>query len=276
MEEYEETSVPRGNKSRTQLDTYSPERMERMKQILEISADEGEPQYFSIHVDGMIVVKKTTDIEKFDNYMAFVYPQTRYVELRTFFGDSPNCNTYRLLFSAVPSATLQGVPQLGAAEIGEKINEAVTRERQQNKIEALEKENAKLEEENAALRKKLKRYRKQEEESRANDKSENRELIKTGVELFGPFLAAKLGAPSPTPVDGLAATPQTIDVEIEAVNESELSEPSEVDKQFEAMKAEYSEKELARALNAMQLFADHPELKSEFETVITSKINENG
>lgn len=272
MEEYEETSVPRGNKSRTQLDTYSPERMERMKQILEISADEGEPQYFSIHVDGMIVVKKTTDIEKFDNYMAFVYPQTRYVELRTFFGDSPNCNTYRLLFSAVPSATLQGVPQLGAAEIGEKINEAVTRERQQNKIEALEKENAKLEEENATLRKKLKRYRKQEEESRANDKSENRELIKTGVELFGPFLAAKLGAPSPTPVDGLPLEkPQPIEVEV--VAESELSE---VDKQFEAMKAEYSENELARALNAMQLFADHPELKSEFETVITNKINENG
>jgi hypothetical protein len=273
MEEYEEKRVPRGNKSRTQLDTYSPERMERMKQILEMSADDGEPQYYSIHVDGMIVVKKTTDTEKFDNYMAFIDHQTKCVELRTFFGDSPNCNTFRLLVSAVPSATLQGVPQLGAIEIGEKINEAVTRERQQNKIEALEKDNAKLEEENAALRKKLKKYKKLEEESRANNKSENRELIKTGVELFGPFLAAKLGATSPTPVDGLAATPQTIDVEIEAVNESESSE---VDKQFEAMKAEYSEKELARALNAMQLFADHPELKSEFETVITNKINENG
>jgi len=272
MEEYEETRVPRGNKSRTQLDTYSPERMERMKQILEMSADDGEPQYYSIHVDGMIVVKKTIDTDRFDNYMTFIDHQTKCVELRTFFGDSPNCNTYRLLVSVVPSATLQGVPQLGAVEIGEKINEAVTRERQQNKIEALEKENAKLEQENAALRKKLKKYKKLEEESRANNKSENRELIKTGVELFGPFLAAKMGATSPPPVDGLPLeTPQPIEVEVVAE-----SEPSEVDKQFEAMKSEYSEKELERALNAMQLFAEHPELKSEFETVITSKINENG
>lgn len=272
MEEYEETRVPRGNKSRTQLDTYSPERMERMKQILEMSADEGEPQYYSILVDGMIVVKKTIDIDKFDNYMTFVYPQTRCVELKTFFGDSPNCNTYRLLVSAVPPATLQGAPQLGAVEISEKINEAVIRERHQNKIEGLEKENARLEEENATLRKKLKKYKKLEEESRANNKSENRELIKTGVELFGPFLAAKMGATSAAPVDGLPpVAPQPVEVEI--VPESE---PSEVDKQFEVMKSEYSEKELERALQTMHLFAEHPELSSEFQSVITNKINENG
>lgn len=269
MEEYESTRVPRNNKSRTQLHTYSPECMERMKQILEMSADDGEPQYFSIHVDGMAVVKKTKDTERFDNYMSFIDHQTKCVELRTYFGESPNCDTHRLMVAA-PGAALQGVPQLGAAEIGEKINEAVTRERMQNKIEGLQRDNDRLEEENATLRKKLKKYKKLEEEAREN-KTDLGDLLSKGVELFGAYQATKGGAPGGVPLNGTPQAPQPVEVEIEAEGE-----PSEVDKQFEAMKAEYSDKELTRALQAMELFAQHPELRAEFQSVITSKINENG
>lgn len=144
----------RSNGARVSTDIYSTQAMERLKRLLENFYKSGEEKYFSILVDGEIVVQKTNDPELFNNYREFVNELTRQIIVRLYYGNSPNCNTYK--FDVIASGELSGT-QLAEMKISEAL-EKHKREQYvielQKKIRRLKKKNAQLQidlEENESL-----------------------------------------------------------------------------------------------------------------------------
>lgn len=238
---------------------YTRERMESIKHIVSRYQKNGKDKLFSISVDGEIVVPKTSDVEQFDDYLEYMNSHTHYIEVRTYFGHSFNCNVYRLtLKEQIQQNTLQGIPQLGALEVQEKINDALSKQKLENDVFMLEKENHNL-------RKKLKGFKKLQ--AKLDEKQiDISELFTKGIELFGAFQAKKLA--STAQVQGLP-TPPAAEVEI-------TPELSEVDQHFNELKREYSDKQILNALQASELFAKFPELRSEFQAIVNAKIKQNG
>lgn len=266
MEDYQK--FPRNNQTRTVKEPYSRERLENLKNIVSRFRKNGKGKRYSIIVDGEMVIPKTDDPEQFDEYLDYVDHLTYYVEVRTYFGNSPNCNIYRfdLREATPPPQTLQGVPQLGALEVQEKIQDALSRQRLETDILLLEREKAQKDEEILNLRKKLKGYKKLQ--AKLDEKQiDISELFTKGIELFGAFQAKKMATNGQ--VQGLPSTPPS---EVEITPESL---PSEVDQHFEDLKTVYSEKQLMRALQASELFAKYPELRGEFQAIVNAKIKQN-
>lgn len=134
----------RGNGTRMTTDIYSNQAMDRLKRLLENFYISGEEKYYAVLVDGEIVVPKTSDPESYDNYKEFVNELTRQVIVRLYYGNSPNCNTYK--FDVIASGQLSGT-QLADMKISEALDKH-KREQHiidlQKKIRRLKKKNAKL------------------------------------------------------------------------------------------------------------------------------------
>jgi|GEM_PF-3426337 len=258
MEDFEANHKQRSNNTRTSKEPYSRERLENIKRIVSRFQQNGKGKRYSIIVDGEMVVPKTDDPEQFDEYLDYINLHTEYVEVRTYYGNSPNCNVYKFFMRGTP---LQGLPQLGAVEVQEKIDQALSRQKLETDIRILEKDKAQLEELVSSLRKKLKGFKKLQ--AKLDEKQiDIGDLFTKGIELFGAFQAKKNGFP--TQVQGLPETPSA---EVELV-----SEQSETDKHFEELKSKYSDKQLLRAMQASELFAKYPELREDFKAIINAKI----
>lgn len=264
MEENRANKFPRNNQTRSSREPYSRDRVENLKNIVVRYRKNGKDKRYSIVVDGEMVIPKTDDPALFDEYLDYVNHLTRFIEVRIYFGNSPNCNIYRFdLHEALPQP-LQGVPQLGAVEVQEKIQEALSRQRLETDILLLEREKAQKDAEILNLKKKLKGYKKLQ--AKLDEKQiDISDLFTKGIELFGAFQAKKMGVPGQ--VQGL---PDPAPAEVEITRET-----SEADQHFEELKTVYSDKELLRALRASELFAKYPELRHEFQAIVNTKIKQN-
>lgn len=266
MEENELNTTPRSNTSRTSKEPYSIERLENIKRIISRFQENGKSKDYSISIDGEMIVPRTSDPEQFDEYFDFVNQHTQYLEVRTFFGDSPNCNVYKFFMMGASFQGLQGVPQLGAVEVNEKIQDALSRQRLETDIRILEKEKAQQDAEILVLKKKLKGFKKLQ--AKLDEKQiDISDLFTKGIELFGAMHAKKLAGTAQ--VQGL---PTTTPAEVEIVAETQSSE---ADQHFEELKTVYSEKELLRAMQASQIFAKYPELRGEFQAIVNAKIKKD-
>lgn len=261
----EDQKFQRNNQTRTIKEPYSRERLENLRNIVSRFRKNGKGKRYSIIVDGEMVIPKTDDPDQFDEYLDYVNHLTYYVEVRTYFGNSPNCNIYRFDLRENPSYhSLNGPAPLGAVEIQEKIQDALSRQRLETDILLLEREKAQRDSEILNLKKKLKGYKKLQ--AKLDEKQiDISDLFTKGIELFGAFQAKKMGAPGQ--VQGLPG-PAPAEVEI-------TREVSEADQHFEELKTVYSDKELLRALQASELFAKYPELRKEFQAVVNAKIKQN-
>jgi hypothetical protein len=260
MDDFEQFK-PRSNGTRTTTEPYSPERLESLKRIILKAHDNGKPKRYSIVIDGEMIVSNTSDPDKFDDYQEFLEPHTKYIELRTYFGSSPNCNTYKFFMRP---ATLQGLPQQPVMDVQEKIKEALSRQRLETTIMLLEKDKTQLEDLVLSLRKKLKGYKKLQ--AKLDEKQiDIGDLFTKGIELFGAFQGKK-NATASTPVQGLPPEPPQVEM---------VEEQTEADKHFEELKSEYSDKELLRALRASEVFAKYPELREEFHAIVKAKIKKD-
>ena len=251
MEEYNNRYVKKGRRSILN-EPYDLGRIERLKSIITDFNDQGNRKFYAIHIDGEMVVSRNADAQQFDNYKRHMTPTTKRIEIRMFFGDSPNCNAHIFHTNA---QELNGAPQ---KDVEQRISEALEKQRMETLITSLKTEVKRK-------TKKLKQYKAIQAE--LDEKQiDLKGLISKGMELYGQYSANKGGASSPTPVQG---TPET-EVEIE------VQEESKADRQYARMKKELSEKELIKALRTWEVFTAYPDLQSQFTELIKQKIGNHG
>lgn len=233
---------------------YSKERVEELKDLVADFYEQGKRKRYAILVNGELVVGINHDPENFDAYLRYMKPYTRTVEVRMYYGDSPHFKRY--LFK-LASESLEGPTQGFAApiitdpsqSIEHRLTQALERQR-------LEHENQRLQEKCEHYRRKLKKSKKRLSENGSG--MDMKELISQGIQLYGQINAGKT-APA-VPMQGL---PQA-EVEIEA-------EDSEADNFYQFLKSQYGDEQLEEALKTWELFVKHPELRAEFQQLITSK-----
>ncbi|MBI3235115.1 MAG: hypothetical protein HYZ42_13960 [Bacteroidetes bacterium] len=277
MEEFGVIST-RNNATRAKVNTFTFELLESLKhRITLLNTDENEKRY-AILIDGDMIVSPTTDVERFDDYLKFIDQTCSILEVRLFHKDSPNCVPHK--FTLKDSVYFGTPPKngLGEIEINEKIEQAIQSERQESKIallqakiEQITKMNDQLKEENKTLIRKLKKVKKSRAKlygSMNENKTDYTDLIGKGIELFGIYQNAKNGAPPnvETTVDGVAT------VSIEPEKSETSTKKTEFDEVVDELKAEFSDDQLINAMRATELFANHPELKSEFQAIINAKL----
>lgn len=242
----------RNRTRRVFTEVYTPERIERLKSIIRDFQQQGNGRRYCILVDGEMVVPVNTDENNFDNYQRYINAHTETVEVRMFFGKSPNCN--RHVFHTKPTS-LNGTPE---KDIEQRIKEALQKQKMETQMSLLKRE---LKRKN----KKLRQYKVLQAEL-DEKKIDIKELISKGIELYGQFNANQKGVVAPGAVEG--TPPAEVEVHIEP--------ESKADKHYQQMKGQYSEKELEKALKTWEIFAAYPQLREEFNRVITQKINDNG
>lgn len=231
---------------------YNPQRIERLKSIIRDFHHQGKKKRYCVLVDGEMVVSVNSDYRNFDNYKRYMMGHTQSIEVRMFFGESPNCN--RHIFHTNPHG-LNGAPQ---KDVEDRIKEALEKQRMENEITFLQSE---LKRKN----KKLKQFKALQVEL-DEKKIDIKELITKGMELYGQFNASKNGSLRSGTVQG---TPQA-EVEIEAEPETKS------DRHYAEMKQQYSEKELEKALKTWEIFTAYPQLRGEFTELVNQKINNHG
>lgn len=248
MEDLEKTKANR-NGGKVLHERFSHERLDAIKRIILNFQQQGRKKRYSISVDGELIVPCTADPEQFGEYMEFIEPHTQQIEVRLYFGDSPNANRYIFHLN---DQSLEGITasHLAGGNVESKIEEALEKQRLETEVEDLRKKVKRL-------KRKLKNANVQLDDKQVDFK----ELITQGMQLYGTFNSKAPVAP-PT-------TLGQAEVQI-------IPELTEADKFYNELKEKFSEKELERALKTWDLFASHPELRSEFHKIINAKSQQNG
>jgi len=228
---------------------FDPLRIERLRTIIQDYEDQGKAKRYCIIVDGEMVVPINSEASNFDNYKRYIIGNSNTVEIRMYFGKSPNFN--RHIFKTNYSA-LAGTPSKDVDQI---VKDALEKERKDNKILMLQQE---LKRKN----KKLKQY-KALQATLDEKKLDIKDLVKDGIQLMGQFQAMKNGG---TPVQGIP------DAEVEVRVETETP----IDLHFLQLKKDYEGEELEKAIKIWEIFTAYPQLQKEFMSIINQKIKQNG
>ena len=243
-----------GGRGRVFTEKYMPSRIERLKNIVRDFEAQGKRKYYSIIVDGETVVAVNSDYRNFDQYKRYTSSQTQSIEVRMMHGNSPNCNRHVFYTSA---SGLGGVGQIDHQTL---VSEALEKQRMEYRIEELQKQ----------LKRKTKKLREYKTLQEELDKGQIdiKDLLAKGIELYGQFTASRAGAGG-----GAAPTVQGAPVQSEV---EITAEETKSDRMYGELKAQYSEKQLEKAVRTWKLFAQHPELREEFMAIINQKNSEDG
>jgi hypothetical protein len=247
--EQEHQEIERRTNGSNFTEGFDPLRIERLRTIIQDYEDQGKAKRYCIIVDGEMVVPVNSEASNFDNYKRYIIGNSNTVEIRMYFGKSPNFN--RHIFKTNYSA-LAGTPSKDVDQI---VKDALEKERKDNKILMLEQE---LKRKN----KKLKQY-KALQATLDEKKLDLKDLVKDGIQLMGQFQAMKNGA---TPVQGI----QEAEVEVKVESESPI------DLHFNQLKKDYEGEELEKAIKIWEIFTAYPQLQKEFMSIINQKIKKNG
>lgn len=247
--EQEHQEIERRTNGSNFTEGFDPLRIERLRTIIQDYEDQGKAKRYCIIVDGEMVVPVNSEASNFDNYKRYIIGNSNTVEIRMYFGKSPNFN--RHVFKTNYSA-LAGTPSKDVDQI---VKDALEKERKDNKILMLEQE---LKRKN----KKLKQY-KALQATLDEKKLDLKDLVKDGIQLMGQFQAMKNGA---TPVQGI----QEAEVEVKVESESPI------DLHFNQLKKDYEGEELEKAIKIWEIFTAYPQLQKEFMSIINQKIKKNG
>ncbi|PHR43396.1 MAG: hypothetical protein COA32_16250 [Fluviicola sp.] len=256
MEHIDQTNIKkRKGTGKVFTEPYNPSRIDRLKCIVRDFYKQGKKKRYCILVDGEMVVTINSDSRNFDGYKRYMMADTHNIEVRMYFGDSPNCN--RHIFQTQNS----GLNGIGHEDIEQRIQEALHKQRVETELESLRK---KVKEKN----KKLKEYEELLEE--LDGKQVNfKDILKEGIELFGKYNGQKSPAPESSQVKG---APQT-EVEVHAEDDTEQTKS---DERYQAMKQEYNEDQMDKALDTWEIFTAYPDLQKEFSELVNQKIKNHG
>lgn len=225
---------------------YSEERIQSIRRMIETQQQQGKHKRFSISVDGEMVINNTTNLELFDRYIDFIEPHTEKLEIRLYFGASPNANRYLFHLKEKPFSGL------GQVEKPTHVNDIVA--------DALERQS--IETELEILRRKYKKLKKKHRAAQAElseKETDVKDLLSQGIQLFGVLNAGK-----PAEQGQVQGLPPTSEVHIE-------KELSKADEFYEELKEQVGEDKLIVALKTWKVFAAHPELRSEFLQIVNQK-----
>lgn len=247
--ENQEIDIKRKATGSTFTEGFDPVRIERLKTIIQDYEDQGKSKRYSIIVDGEMVVPVNSAAENFDKYTRYIIGSSNTVEVRMYFGQSPNFN--RHVFKTNYSA-LSGTPSRDVDQI---VKDALEKERKDNKILLLQQE---LKRKN----KKLKQY-KSLQAKLDEKKLDLKDLVKDGIQLMGQFQAMKSGA---SPVQGIPEA--EVEVQVESESPSDLH--------YMQLKKDYEDKELEKAIKIWEIFTAYPQLQNEFMSIINQKIKKHG
>ena len=247
--EQEHQEIERRTNGSNFTEGFDPLRIERLRTIIQDYEDQGKAKRYCIIVDGEMVVPVNSEASNFDNYKRYIIGNSNTVEIRMYFGKSPNFN--RHIFKTNYSA-LAGSPSKDVDQI---VKDALEKERKNTKILMLQQE---LKRKN----KKLKQY-KALQATLDEKKLDLKDLVKDGIQLMGQFQAMKNGA---TPVQGI----QEAEVEVKVESESPI------DLHFNQLKKDYEGEELEKAIKIWEIFTAYPQLQKEFMSIINQKIKKNG
>jgi len=84
--------------------------MDNLQKALEIQNNQGKPQDFEIHVDGVRAVPRTSSFEHFEDFMPLVNAETRSITVILYAGTSNRCNKHIYHFGE--DTSLEGVGDL--------------------------------------------------------------------------------------------------------------------------------------------------------------------
>lgn len=234
-------------------EVYNPERIELLKSIVADHYNQGSKKFYSILIDGETVVAKTSDARRFNNYKKYLMSNTKTLEIRMYFGNSPSAN--RHIFQTNPTP-MNGIRQ---EDVEEKIKQALAKQKVENELIYLRKELKKKS-------KKLLRLKELEKElEEAKQKPNLEKLIEKSANLFHSIKGNK----PPTALQGAPENDTEVEVEIEA-------EETKADRFYQNLLDNYEEKEVIKALKTWAVFTKYPELKDEFVAIVNQKINKNG
>lgn len=135
-------------------EVYSTEKLESLRNLLINQVKNDNPRDFEIIVDDRLVVSRTSDPERFNDYLSVMHSDSRQVAVTLFHGKS---NSYeRIHFKIDPGGAKDPKPQElnGVEDVQKKIDAALAKERERIRYENLEKENDDLKEENRELKRK--------------------------------------------------------------------------------------------------------------------------
>jgi hypothetical protein len=224
---------------------YSEERLNAIKRIVETQQSQGKQKRYSISVDGEMIINNTADLELFDTYLEYIEPHTEKIEVRLYFGVSPNGNRYVFHLKEKP---FNGLGDPGKpVHVNDMIADALERQSVESELIELRRKY-----------KKLKRKYRVAEAELSDKQMDMKDLLSQGMQLYGAFNAQK-GASQQ--MQGL---PPVEEVQIER-------ELSEADKFYEELKNQVGEDKLTAALKTWAVFATHPELRSEFQAIVNQK-----
>ncbi len=245
MEDFEKTKA-RGNGGKVFNESYTKERLDAIKRLVTNFYEQGRKKRYSISVDGELIVATTNDPTNFDEYLDYIEPHTECVEVRLYFGDSPNSNRY--IFH-LKEMSLDGIKNK-SEDVEGRISTALERQSLETEVVTLRKKV-----------KKLKRKLQDAEDQLGEKQVDVKELLSQGMQLYGQFN-------SKAPASPLQGIPQA-EVEIEA-------ELSSADKFYQDLKEQYGEDKLESAIKTWEVFAKYPELRQDFYSIVNQKINQNG
>ena len=239
------------NGSKVFHELYTEERIQSIKRMIETQQKQGKHKRFSISVDGEMVISHTTDLELFDRYQDFIEPHTEKVEIRLYFGASPNANRYLFHLKEKPFGGFGQVEK--PAHVNDIVADALERQSIETELETLRRKYKKLK----------KKYRLAESEL-SEKQTDIKDIVAQGMQLYGVFNASK--NIQDAQIQGLSPVSE---VQIE-------KEQSKADEFYEELKNQVGEEKLIAALKTWGVFAAHPQLRSEFEQIVKQKTMQHG
>ena len=122
-------------------ETYEPAKVNTMKKLLEMQAQQGKPNNYKITIDNMEVVAKTNDLQKFDSYKDFL-EGSETMEITVYgAGDSPRIKLRRVFMLGEDSTKPSKPQELNGLETESKIEERL---RKHFEAEKMKEENNEL------------------------------------------------------------------------------------------------------------------------------------
>ena len=257
MSEFEENKQQR--RANVFNEKYSHERLSALKRLISNQNQQGIRRDYSLSIDGETVIPRTSDPMLFDLYQRYLEPHTKTIEVRLYFGDSPNSNLYIFdVATPVYGPALGSLPTAAPAHQEERVELMMDKK-------DLEKDLLFAQAELKRYKKKVKKYKKSQGESGGGMK----DLILSGLEVFKQY-ATPRGGPQPA----LQAPQQREGFEDSVHIEPERT--SRAERRFQSLKESLSEKQLDQIIAAWSMIAKHPDIMAKVAQLLESKNQENG
>lgn len=260
----------RSNGSQVFSETYSEAAIDRLKLLVHNFYSKGEQKFFSISVDGETVVQKTSDPAKFDDYLRFISPYTKLIEVRLYQGVSPNCNKYQFF----QNRSLSGLESKESVQA--RIDRALESQALRHQVELLSKQVQELELELNSKKKKVKKLKK----LTVNQESGADKL--TGFLTKGTQVLGALGLIKNNQLAGVPEIPSEVTIEPHnppvsehqnssvAQSEADLTQQQQL---FKSMVDAYGEDGIKNAMQWLCAMSEYPEIQEKIKQELQNKQN---